>query len=161
MAIYDTYKPVDYFTPNAGRAGILTADDLNYFEQQRRRIRNEYLYGEQQAKYQGTTLQSDYDRSRRDLARQFDQVRTQLPGSYAAGNALNSGGYQRALSNYSIDRNNGFSDLSAKFLEQRSALDQSMGQLSSVFKSASDDVASAEAARRATAEAIRLAQTGF
>ena len=152
------YKPVDYFTPKKGRAGILTPDDFAYFEQQRRRIRNQYLQGEQQVKYQGSLLSADYSRNKRDLTREFDRMRRGLSSPFAQGGTLNSGLHQRALGDFAIDRSTAFSDLLAKYLEQKSGLSQSRGQLSSIYKSSMDDVASAEAARRATAEAIRIAQ---
>ena len=155
------YKPVDYFTPNAGRAGVLSPDDFSYFEQQRRRIRNQYLQGTQQAKYQGSLLDAENSRSKRDLTRQFGEIRNQLPGQFAGGGVLNSGIYQKALTDYATDRSTGFADLSARYLEQKQGLSQSLGQLSSIYKSSLDDVASSEAARRATAEAIRIAQGGI
>lgn len=152
------YNPVNYWDQNKGKLGILTPDDLTYFEQQRRRIRNQYLQGESQIKHQGTVLRNDYNRSRRDLTTQFGRARNQFGGSFASGGALNSGLYQRALTDFSVDKNNAFADLLAKYQEQQGGMNTALGNMLSTYKSSMDDVASAEAARRATAEAIRIAQ---
>lgn len=152
------YNPINYWESSKGNLGILTPDDLTYFEQQRRRIRNQYLQGESQIKHQGTVLDNDYARSKRDLGNSLRQARAQLPGSFATGGALNSGLYQKALTDFTRDKNNAYADLLARYNEQRSGMNTSLANLLSTYKSSLDDVASAEAARRATAEAIRIAQ---
>lgn len=158
-----SYKPVSYFDPKKGTAGssklgILTPDDLTFFEKERRRIRNQYLQGQSQIKHQGSVLDADYSRSKRDLTNSIRGARAQLPGSFASGGALNSGLYQRALTDFTRDKNNAFSDLLARYNEQRGGMDTALGNMLSTYKTSLDDVASAEAARRATAEAIRIAQ---
>lgn len=164
MAGIGTYKPVDYFSKIKGNMkgsmGTLSPDDLTYFEQQRRRIRNQYLQSAGEIKHQGTSLANDYARSKRDLTTQFGRGRGGVSAPFAQNGLLHSGLYQKALTDYAIDKNNAFSDLLAKYTEQQGAMKNSLGNLLSTYKSSMDDVASAEAARRATAEAIRIAQNG-
>jgi hypothetical protein len=136
--------------------GDLTADDLNYFQTQKRRVNQTYGYGVGQNQWQRDSAKGAYDRSAADLKAQFGQMRSQLPSAYAKGGLLNSGIYARGLDRFQADRTRARGNLLGDYNAQLSGLSLADRQLESVRRNSLDDLSSAAAARRASvAESLR------
>lgn len=152
------YKGTNYYNQIKKNQGHLSADDLTYFEGQKRQTQQQYGLGLAQNAYQRKTTKAMGGLQRGDLVRQFDAMRRQLPSNYAAGGTLNSGLWQKAMKDYGSQRQGSLAQFDTEQSAKLGGYDISDAQLETIYKGAIDDITSAQAARRATAEALRLAQ---
>jgi hypothetical protein len=93
------------------------------WDNRRRRATDSYGVQKAQFSFNRANTQQNQGLDTNKLARKFDQMREQLPSSYASRGLLNSGLYKRGLTNYGIERQAAFGDLTAKY-------QQMLGQLS-------------------------------
>lgn len=149
------YTGKNLFNP-AGVQGDLSADDLNYFQTQKRRVNQTFGYGLDQNQWQRDQSKGQYDRGLADLRAQFGRMRRQLPSSFARGGMLNSGIYARALDDWQSEKIRGEGNLRGQYNSTLGGLALADRQLESVRRNSLDDLASAATARRASvAEALR------
>lgn len=127
----------------------LSATDINTFAQQRAAAKR--ALDQQTALYnfnRGNTLaQQGLDFTA--LARKYDQMRTQLPGSYAHRGLLNSGIYGNALQQYAQQRQTATQGLTQKYQQALGQQQLGLTQAQQNYGYSNQDTAAAEQARRA------------
>lgn len=142
----------------------LGPEDIQYFTSARNRVQQsrDLALGTQgmtgQIQFERTQLGLDKAQAVADLARQWDQLRNRLPGSFARRGLLNSGIAARGLKDYGVDRTLAESRLGRAYDARAGALDLEQSQVQSVYDQAISDLKAQEEARRAS---IRASLSGF
>lgn len=155
-----SYKGVSRYS-DKGR-GDLSADDWNWLQTQRRQIEQQYSLGTAQNKFQRDTAKANYLRRKGDLTRSWAQRFADFQAPYVRAGLLNSGLYALGRDRFNLARNQQLGELLADYEQTIGALKLSDELLASVRRNALDDIASAEAARRASvAEELRRARQGL
>lgn len=135
----------------------LTPEDYAAYGSQRRNIDTQYGIGLANNQYSQDTLRNQYARQIAQVGAQYAQQRTQLPGSFAKRGMLNSGNYQRALTTFAQNRGQALGDVNANFYDQLGAYAQQKSALDTTRAGGISDIDAAQAARSATAAALRVA----
>lgn len=135
-------------------ADELNPEELNYYSTRRRQITDTYNLGQAQNTYQQGALGRDEQRQIGDLAYQYGQMRDKAPWGYARRGLLNSGIYQKGLtdlaqSGYVRPLNN----ITGQYQDQLGALQLAQQQLGTIQTGALSDVDEAEKARIAAVAA--------
>lgn len=159
------YKPTSYYPtggkPPAGQ-GDLSADDYNYFQQQRRNITNQYNLGKFQNRYERQQAGLNYNRQKRNLTQAWASRVPEFQQPYTERGLLNSGLYRQGYDQFRTARNMEIGDLTRAYDERMGALNLADWQLFDIYKWGQNDVSSAIAARRSTiAEELRRARQGL
>lgn len=100
----------------------LDPQQIAAFNQALARLSADYGRSLAQDTFDRGSAQQDYNRANTALGMQWDQARTQLPGSYAGRGLLNSGIYKAGLKDYATQRSFATDTL-------RSQYDRQVGQL--------------------------------
>jgi hypothetical protein len=136
----------------------LDPEYFSWLRNSKRKINDQYGINVSQNQYQQDTLRNAYARQQGDMASQYGRARVRLPGQYAARGMLNSGKYQRALTDLATDRTRSLADAAGSYQDQLGAYTMARGQLEQVRAGGLADLEDAGAARRAAiASALRLA----
>lgn len=135
--------------------GNLTPDDLGYFQVNRRRLQDSYNLNKAQNDFQKNSALSQYGRTRADMLSKFAKMRENLPSAAAHRGILNSGIQQRNVAQFENDADRQLSNLRLGFEDQSAGYNLAANQLYGVLLSGMNDIDTQEAARRATAAALR------
>lgn len=139
--------------------GNLDPQDYNWFRTSNRKINDTYQLGASQNQYQQDSLRNAYARQQGDTARQFTQARSRLPGSFARRGMLNSGAYQRALTDFATARSTANANQLGAFNDQLGGYQLARSQLEQTRSGGIMDLADMETARRtAVYEALQKAK---
>lgn len=148
---YDTY--VNEMIPQ------VSAVDLANIENARNMATLQRSQGLANVDFQQGNAQQNYGISRDNLVRQFDQMRQSLPYQYNSRGLMNSGVYQQGLQNYADSRLRGLNQFDTQHQQNMAGFGLQKQQVEGSFKTAMDNAARAEAARRqATAAQIKAIQ---
>jgi hypothetical protein len=139
----------------------LSPAEIAFFAQQRRRIEDAFNQGSAQNAFEVKTLGGEKTRQLAELAAQLDAIRQGIAGDYAQGGTLNSGLYQKAISDFNAGAQRQTGLLSSSFSDKISALNLAKQQLEQTRASSLSDVSQQEATRKAElAAAITSALQG-
>lgn len=126
----------------------------NYFRTQRRRITDTYNMGSAQNLYQQATAGNTLQRSIGDIAYNYNQMRQKMPWSFAARGLMNSGVWQKAVSDAATG---GYirpvANATAAYQDQLQGLQLALQQLGQTTTSSLSDIDQAEQARIAAVAA--------
>ena len=140
----------------------LSPDEVNALQTRRRQVNTTYGLGMAQNRFQMGRTRRECNRGRQDLKFQFGRARRELPGAYAAGGLMNSGIYQRGLTDFNVEKTRALGNLRGQFQDEMGGLRLASRQLDRVRQSSLNDIASQRAARRqALASSLRTATGGF
>jgi hypothetical protein len=154
------YKGTSLFR-GKGR-GDLTSDDYNWLQTQRRQTTQQYSLGKAQNAFERSTARANYLRQRGNMTRDWRYRFGDFQNAYASRNLLRSGLYRGGYDRFRASRNADLGELFAAYGDKARALGLADQQLGSIYRSGMNDIASAEAARRASvAEELRRARQGL
>lgn len=135
--------------------GHLDPEDYTRFRTAKWRINDTYALGRQQNTHERNSLTNERSRSLQELARQFTQQRDGLAGGFAKRGLMNSGIWQKQLSDFNTHRNMARGHLEGAYADQLGGNKLARQQLNSVRVNALSDIDVQAAARRAAVEAMR------
>lgn len=126
------------------------------WDNRRRRATNQYQIGQAQSTFNRGQLTANRGIETGNLAKQYDRMRTRLPGSYAKRGMLNSGIYGQGLQDYGSDRVGAFGQLAQRYASQFGQLDLSDQAATTTYNDNIGDIYDQERIRRSqVAAAIR------
>lgn len=135
-------------------ADELNPEELNYYRTRKRQITDTHNLGQAQNAYQQGALGREQERSVGNLAYQYGQMRDKAPWGYAARGLLNSGIYQKGLTDLAQGAYiRPLNDLQAQYQDQLGGLQLASQQLGQIQAGALSDVDEAERARIAAVAA--------
>lgn len=135
-------------------ADELNPDELNYYRTRKRQVTDTYNLGQAQNTYQQGALGRQQERSVGNLAYQYGQMRDKLPWGFGARGLLNSGIYQKSLTDLAEGAYlRPLNQMTAEYQDQLGALQLAQQQLGQVQAGALSDVDEAERARIAAVAA--------
>lgn len=118
----------------------MTPEETHYYLSKRNQLNESYGLGAAQNNYQAGTVRNAYTRQLGDYARQYDKVREKIPYGFARRGMMNSGLYQKALTDYNTERNAGYANMQGAFNDQIGAYDLALGQMGQVKQSSLTEV---------------------
>lgn len=138
-------------------SGGLTPDDYNYYRTARWRVADTAALGLEQNEYQQRLARNAYGRNKTNLSDQFARMSEKFAGPYAGRGLLNSGIYNKDLTDFRVGRERQMGDLRMAYEDQLAGLNQARSQIERTHGSTLTDLNVQEQARRATADALRTA----
>lgn len=138
----------------------LDPEYYSWLQSSKRKINEQYGFDTSQNQYQQDALRNAYARQQGDLTQQYGQARVKLPGAFASRGMLNSGAYQRALTDFATARSSAFANAAGQYNDQLGAYAVTRGQLDTARTGGLADLDDAATARRA-AIAAQLRAAGL
>lgn len=148
---YDTY--VNQMIPQ------VSAVDLANIENARNLAKLQQSQGLAGVDYQQGNAVQNYQMGRDNMVRQFDQMRQNLPYQYNSRGLMNSGVYTQGLQNYADNRLRSLNQFDTQHQQALAGFGLQKQNIAGSYKTAMDNAARAEAARRQqTAAQIKAIQ---
>lgn len=126
------------------------------FNSRRRQARRAFKDQRAALKYQKNTLKTNQAADQRSLGREWDTMRSKLPGSYVGRGLMNSGIWGQGLTDYGLNRDSAYADSARNYQTQYGDIRLQKHQSKRDYMTQMADIAEQEKMRRASvASALR------